>query len=58
MLVTRVAVIDHDSPQALNLLRMNYRLGENVAKSPFIVSGLVGLAICGMGNAATIDVSA
>jgi hypothetical protein len=58
MLVTRVAVIDHDYPQALNLLRMNYRLGENVAKSPFIVSGLVGIAICGMGNAATIDVSA
>lgn len=58
MLVTRVAVADRDYPQALNLLRMNYRLGENVAKSPFIVSGLVGLAICGMGNAEVIEVIA
>ena len=58
MLVPRVAVADRDYPQALNLLRMNYRLGENVAKSPFIVSGLVGLAICGMGNAEVIEVIA
>lgn len=58
MLVARVAVADRDYPQALNLLRMNYRLGENVAKSPFIVSGLVGLAICGMGNAAAIELIA
>jgi hypothetical protein len=58
MLAARVAVADRDYPQALNLLRMNYRLGENVAKSPFIVSGLVGLAICGMGNAEVIEVIA
>ncbi|WP_428307496.1 hypothetical protein [Lacipirellula sp.] len=58
MLAARVAVADHDYPQALNLLRMNYRLGENVAKSPFIVSGLVGLAICGMGNAEAIELIA
>jgi hypothetical protein len=58
ILVTRVAVADHDYTQALNLLRMNYRLGEDVAKSPFIVSGLVGLAICGMGNMATIELIA
>lgn len=58
MLVTRVAVADRDYSQALNLLRMNYRLGENVATSPFIVSGLVGLAICGMGNMATVELIA
>jgi len=58
MLAARVAVADRDYPQALNLLRMNYRLGENVAKSPFIVSGLVGLAICGMGNAEVVEVIA
>ncbi|BBO30530.1 hypothetical protein [Lacipirellula parvula] len=55
MLAARVAVADHDYPQVINLLRMNYRLGEDVAKSPFIVSGLVGLAICGMGNAEAIE---
>jgi hypothetical protein len=58
MLVTRIAVADRDYSQAIDLLRMNYRLGENVAKSPFIVSGLVGLAICGMGNTAVIDLIA
>lgn len=58
MLAARVAVADHDYTQAINLLRMNYRLGENVAKSPFIVSGLVGLAVCSMGNAEVVEVIA
>jgi hypothetical protein len=58
MLAARVAVADRDYTQAINLLRMNYRLGENVAKSPFIVSGLVGLAVCSMGNAEAVELIA
>lgn len=47
---TRVAIADRKYDEAIDLLRMNYRLGENVAQSPLLVSGLIGLAICGAGN--------
>lgn len=49
-LCTRVAIADRKYDEAIDLLRINYRLGENVAKSPLLVSGLIGLAICGTAN--------
>lgn len=49
-LSTRVAIADRDYDQAIDLLRMNYRLGENAAQSPLLVSSLIGLAICGNAN--------
>lgn len=49
MLATRMAVADGDFARAVDLLRMNFRLGENIGKSPFLVSGLVGVAVFGVG---------
>ncbi len=58
VLCTRVAIADHDYDRAIDILRMNYRLGHDVAKSPFLVSGLVGIAICGLGNSQMIELIA
>lgn len=57
-LVTRVAIADRDYERAIALLRMNYRTGVNVGKSPFLVSSLVGVAICGVANEGTIELMA
>lgn len=50
MLQARVAVADGDFDRAVELLRMNYQMGRNVASDPILVSGLVGIAECAMGN--------
>jgi hypothetical protein len=50
MLQTRVAVADRNYDRAVELLRMNYQMGVNVARDPILVSGLVGIAECNMGN--------
>jgi hypothetical protein len=50
MLRTRVAIADGDYDQAIDYLRMNYRLGRNVASDPILVCGLVGIAISAVGN--------
>lgn len=49
-LCTRVAIADRKYDEANDLLRINYRLGENVATSPLLISSLIGLAICGNAN--------
>jgi hypothetical protein len=58
MLRARVAVADGDFDRAIDELRMNYRLAQNVAQAPFLVSGLVGLAEASMGNAEVVELIA
>lgn len=41
---TRVAIAEGDYDRALEQLRMNYRLAENVGRAPLLVCSLVGLA--------------
>lgn len=43
---TRLAIFEHRYEDAIELLRMNYRLGRDVGTQPILVSGLVGVAIC------------
>jgi hypothetical protein len=50
MLRTRLAIADGDYDRAIEHLRMNYRLGRDVASDPILVCGLVGIAIAGVGN--------
>jgi hypothetical protein len=50
MLQARVAVADGNYDRAIELLKMNYQMGRNVASDPILVSGLVGIAECGIGN--------
>jgi hypothetical protein len=50
MLRTRLAVADGDYDRAIKHLRMNYRLGRDVASDPILVCGLVGIAIASTGN--------
>lgn len=64
MLVARVdlakqlAKAKPDYEQVLETLRINYRLGHDIAEAPFLVSDLVGIAICGMGNRQVIELIA
>ena len=58
MLKTLAAVADGKYDEALDLLRMNYRLGENVATSPFFVSRLVGIAVGSLGNGEVVELIA
>jgi hypothetical protein len=58
MLQARVAIADRDYDKAIDLLRMNYRMGGDVSRSPFIVSALVGIAICSGGNAHAVELIA
>jgi hypothetical protein len=57
-LQTRVAIAEQDYDKALDLMRMNYRLGQDVAVEPILVCDLVGIAICGVTNANAIDLIA
>ena len=58
MLVARVDLAKGEHDQVLDTLRMNYRLGHDVGKAPFLVSDLVGIAICQMGNHQLIELIA
>lgn len=46
----RVALQEKRFEDAIHLMRINYRIGEQVASSPFIISALVGMAITGISN--------
>ena len=50
MLRTRLAIADGDYDRAIDHLRMNYRLGQNVASDPILVCGLVGIATASLSN--------
>lgn len=55
---TRVAIADGKYDEAIDCIRMNYRLGVNTARSPFLVSVLVGIAEAGMANQGVIELIA
>ena len=57
-LQTRVAVAEHRYDDALDLMRMNYRLGRDVGQQPILVSGLVGMAISGITNDNVVELIA
>ncbi|HEX3599286.1 MAG TPA: hypothetical protein VHU84_04040, partial [Lacipirellulaceae bacterium] len=46
----RLAIAEHRYEEAIKLMREQYRLGHDVAKEPFLVCGLIGLAISGVAN--------
>ncbi len=55
---TRLAILEHRYDDAIDLIRMNYRLGRDVGTQPILVSGLVGMAICNITNANVIELIA
>lgn len=57
-LLTRHAIAERRYDDALDLLRMNYRLGRDVNKQPILVSGLVGVAIASVANGNMVDLIA
>ncbi len=52
---TRVAIAEGDYDRALEQLRMNYRLAQNVGSEPLLVCGLIGIAEAGMGHQQVIE---
>ncbi len=57
-LCTRVAIAEQNYDEAIDLMRMNYRLGQDVEVESFLVCDLVGIAICGIANDDAIDLIA
>ncbi len=55
---TRFAIAEHRYEDAIDGLRMNYRLGHDVGQDLFLVSALVGIAIEGLANNNVIDLIA
>lgn len=49
-LQTHVAIVEGKYDDALDLMRINYRLGRDVSVEPVLVCSLVGVAICGVAN--------
>ena len=58
MLQTRLALAEQRIDDALDLLRLNYRLGRDVAREPLLVCDLVGIAIATMGNREVVELIA
>jgi len=58
MLRTRLRIAEGDYAGAIEHLRHNFQLGRHVAEAPFLVSGLVGIAITTAGNTGVIDLIA
>ena len=58
MLRTRLAIAEGRFDDAITTMRINYRLARDVARLPFIVCGLIGLAEASMSNGALIDLIA
>lgn len=55
---TRLAIAEGRFEDAIECLRMNYRLGRDVGQVRFLVCGLVGIAIEGIANGNVIDLIA
>ena len=47
---SRIAIADHRYDDAINAIRINYRIGQDSGKHPILVSGLIGIAITGITN--------
>lgn len=58
MLRTRLAIAEKRYDDAVTSMRNQYRIGSDVAKMPFLVCGLVGLAIDGMNNSTLVELIA
>jgi hypothetical protein len=57
-LQTRLAILEGRYDDAIDMLRMSYRLGRDVGQQPILVSNLVGIAICSMTNSDVVDLIA
>jgi hypothetical protein len=57
-LKTRLAISERRYGDAVDTIRMNYRLGRDVARPPFLVCGLIGIAIDGITNGTLIELIA
>lgn len=55
---TRLAIAERRYDDAIEIMRNQYRLGGDVAQVPFLVCGLVGIAIDGIANGTLIDLIA
>jgi hypothetical protein len=55
---TRLAIAERRYDDAIELLRRNYRLGQDVAKELFLVCDLIGIAIEGQANQNLLDLIA
>jgi hypothetical protein len=54
-LQTRLAILESRYEEAVDLMRMNYRLGENVGKVKVLVAGLIGIAEVNTANRNMLD---
>jgi hypothetical protein len=54
----RVAIADGDYQRAIDELRMNYRLAENVGSERLLVCSLIGLAETAIGHGVTLELMA
>ena len=54
-LTTKLAILESRFDDAVNLIRMNYRLAENVGRESFLVADLIGFAEIGITNGNMID---
>ncbi len=54
----RVAIADRNYDEAINILRINAKLGRDVSVEPLLVCGLVGIAIESIGERAMIELIA
>ena len=57
-LQNRLAVIDGRYEDSVELLRINFQLGQDVAKLPLLVSALVGIAEVGMAHEGSLQLIA
>ncbi len=55
---TRVAIAENRYTDAVEIMRQNYRLGRDVAKVPFLVCGLIGIAIESVANRTLVELIA
>ncbi|MCA9151413.1 MAG: hypothetical protein KDA92_19005 [Planctomycetales bacterium] len=58
MLRARVAIAEGDYQRAIDELRMNNRLAENVASEPLLICTLIGIAERSMGQMVTLELMA
>lgn len=54
-LTTRLAIAEQRYEDAIEFIRMNYQLGQDIGKQRFLVSNLVGIAEVGVANKTVID---
>jgi len=58
MLQTRLAIAEQRYDDALDLMRVNYRMGSDTAEVPFLVCNLIAYAMIGITNSSALDLMA